>query len=655
MRKFIRVGLILSVLFTPTIVSKAAAPPSTHIFLDQSPIKQVDTYKLNQVVYVEAKPLLLADGFQFIWDVNSQTVQLDREGISALVTMNSAKAMLNNKQITLNSVVMLRAGIVYISVDDLATLMGKELVKSINAANLYYKSSLKDLIYKALNDTKSTYAYEGRLLNNQRSGIGKLYKDGVLLYEGFFSDHMLNGYGKLYMNGKLLVEGGFSANEPDGNATYHMANGEIYEGAFLAGRMTGRGLLYRGKILLYDGNWLDGKMSGVGVVYDSSSQITYSGSLKNNIPDGYGIQFVNGKKQYQGGWIEGHKQGQGMLFNKDGQLKYMGSFVNDQMEGLGASVGFHMSKWVSEGPNNQIISEEKETATITYGSFVNDKLIRATSMIKYTGDLDVNKIPNGVGSFYSSNGLTSSRLGTLNAADLIYVGAVKEAKRDGLGKAYVNNQLVYDGAFSDDVRSGKGKEYVGGQLVYDGNWNTDIRSGAGKIFEYFGNNVDFSGIGSVIFKEVDYLLGRVRSTKHVRKYTGDIVNGELTGTGSLYELDSSSVTSYFTQTGVLVFKGKFANGSRVGNGIEYMGSSIIFEGNYNNDLRDGLGREYVNGILTYEGSYAKGKKDGMGRLYVDNSLVYEGYFKEDKKNGYGKAIKNNVVTFEGEFVNDIQQ
>jgi hypothetical protein len=655
MRIFISIGLILSLLFTPTIATKAATSPATHIFLDQNPVKQAATFRQDDVVYVEAKPLLLADGFLIIWDANTQAIQLDRRGISALVTVNSVKAKLNNKQITLTSVVMLRAGVIYISVDDLATLMGKELSKSVNSANMYYKSSLKDIVYKALNDTKSTYTYEGKTLSNKRSGAGKLYKDGELLYEGYFADNVLNGYGKLYINGKLLVEGGFSANEPDGNATYYMANGEVYEGTFLSGRMTGKGSLYRGNILLYEGKWLDDKMSGVGIVYDSSGNVVYSGSLRNNIAEGYGVAFVDNNKQYQGDWIEGRKHGQGILFDEDGQLKYIGAFANDRMEGLGTNVSFQMLNWAREGPNNQITTERKETATLIQGRFMNDKLIQASEEIKYTGQFGENKIPNGIGAFYAQ-GSTSSRLGTFNSSDIIYEGAVKEAKRHGVGKAYVNKLLVYDGEFSNDLRRGKGKEYVAGQLVYDGNWINDRRNGTGKLFEYYGDTSTFTGTGTVIIKDVEYLVGQLRSTKLVRKYAGDIVKGSMTGKGSLYELNISSTTSYLFQTGVLVFNGAFKDGSRDGEGIEYNRFRVKqYEGNYNNDMRNGKGKEYLNGSLTYDGSFLNDKKDGYGKLYVNNSLVYEGYFKENKKNGYGKAIKNNVVTFEGEFINDIQQ
>jgi hypothetical protein len=656
MRIFISVGLILTLLFTPTIASKAATPPTTHIFLDQIPIKQATTYRLDQVIYVEAKPLLLADSFKLQWNASNQTLQIDRRGISATVTVNSVKAQVNNKNVTLRSQVIHREGAVYISVDDLATIMGKELAKSINSTNMYYNSSLKDLIYNALNDTDSTYKYEGKLVQNKRSGVGKLYRNGQLLYEGNFSENVLSGYGKLYNNGKLLVEGGFSDNEPDGNASYYMASGEVYEGAFLNGRMTGEGSLYRGKILLYNGNWLDGKMEGIGAVYDSGGNVVYSGSLGNSVPDGFGIQFVGTNKRYQGYWNEGRKHGQGMLFDDDGNLTYMGNFANDQKSGVGANVRFATLTWVDEGPNNTIISEQLETATMNHGQFNNDILFRASSEVRYTGQFDENKVPNGIGKLYSSTGQTSSRLGTLDGIELIYEGSVKDAKRHGVGKVYEDLQLIYDGSFSNDVRRGKGKEYVAGQLVYNGNWINDRRNGVGKLYEYYGDTSKFTGTGTVIIKDVEYLTGRLRSTKLIRKYAGDIVNGSMTGNGSLYELNISSTTSYLFQAGVHVFNGAFKDGLRDGAGIEYNRFHLKqYEGNYANDMRNGKGKEYLNGSLIYDGSFLNDKKDGYGKLYVNNSLVYEGYFKENKKNGYGKAIKNNVVTFEGEFIDDIQQ
>ncbi len=657
MRIMITVYMAIVLLIMPVLVSDASGEATNQIYLDNNEVNHSTTYMLNGKLYVGVRSLMEADGLTLVWNKNNNTLQANRSDYRLVLTLNSVKATVNNKMTTLSVKVTMKDGSIFLAADDLALVLDKQISTSFNSGKVYFKSSLKDTIHKALNETKSKYTYEGKLVDNKRSGIGNLFKNGQLIYEGEFANNNLQGYGKLYLNGSLAVEGGFRSNNPHGHAIYYMSNGEVYDGDFLNGRMTGLGKLYRGKTLLYEGDWLDGKMSGVGEVYDALGRLTYAGDIKSNIRDGYGIQYSNGKKTYQGYWHKGLMQGQGALFDERGEITFIGSFVNNVKDGYGTAVSFRMTPWISNGPNNTVITEQLETAVMDPGEYKSDKLIASTGdSIWYTGQFNTDKLPDGLGKFYRSTSTFTSQSGILTDVELFYSGAVKEGKMHGLGKAYKDGRLIYDGEFSGDKRQGKGKEYENGLLVYYGDWKNERRSGNGKLYEYVANISEFTGRGTVIIKEGEFQLGQLRTTKAVYKYIGRIVNGAITGSGNLYLLDPASTISYFAQSGPSAYYGDFVDGLRQGEGIIYnMNLTKQFEGSYVDDLREGAGKEYTNGMITYNGYYLKDMRDGFGLLYENSRLVYEGFFKENKKHGYGKEYKNGILIFEGDFINDAQQ
>ncbi len=658
MKILVTLCLTLCLLIMPILVTEASGQVTNRIYLDHIEVIVTSTYTSNTKSYVAVRPILQADGWTMVWESSSKILRaVNQAGHRIVLTLDSNKATVNNKSITLGAKVSMREGSIHLAADDLALVLDKEISTTVNSNNIYFKSTLKEDIYKALNDTKSTYTYDGKLVENKRSGVGKLFKNGQLIYDGDFSENKLEGYGKLYLSGKLAVEGGFKDNEPHGHAVYDMSNGEVYDGAFLKGRMTGEGKLYRGKTLLYDGAWLNEKMSGVGQVYDAAGEIVYAGEIKNNARDGFGIQYANGKKKYQGYWYKGLMQGEGKLFDRNGEITFIGSFVNNQKEGTGTAVSFKLRPWVSEGPNHTWITEQLDTANMDMGEYKNDKLIDSReNSTWYTGQYNSDKIPNGIGKFYRSTGTFNLQSGILADVELYYSGEVKAGKMHGLGKAYKAGELIYDGEYAADLRHGKGKEYKDGLLVYYGDWKNERRSGNGKSFEYKANISRFSGRNTAIITEGEFLLGQLRTTKAVYKYMGTFTNGAITGSGNLYVLDATSTVSYDLQSGTHAYYGEYKDGLRHGEGIVYSKNLVKqFEGTYFNDLREGAGKEYTNGLITYDGFYLNDMRDGFGRLYENYGLVYEGYFKENKKYGYGKEYKNGILIFEGDFINDVHQ
>ena len=119
----------------------------------------------------------------------------------------------------------------------------------------------------------------------------------------------------------------------------------------------------------------------------------------------------------------------------------------------------------------------------------------------------------------------------------------------------------------------------------------------------------------------------------------------------------------------LIFEGKYINGKRNGEGIEYSKFGIlIFEGDYLNGKREDY---YFYGEVIFEGEYINGERwngrgydarnnviyeliDGKGaitELNGDSELVFEGEYLNGKRNGNGKEYWIGELVFEGEYLN----
>ena len=67
---------------------------------------------------------------------------------------------------------------------------------------------------------------------------------------------------------------------------------------------------------------------------------------------------------------------------------------------------------------------------------------------------------------------------------------------------------------------------------------------------------------------------------------------------------------YFGYDDTLLFEGKYSNGEKNGEGIEYdKDGKVIFKGEYSNGIINGKGKEYnKDGKVIFKGEYFKGKK-----------------------------------------------
>lgn len=107
-----------------------------------------------------------------------------------------------------------------------------------------------------------------------------------------------------------------------------------------------------------------------------------------------------------------------------------------------------------------------------------------------------------------------------------------------------------------------------------------------------------------------------------KAYVGDVKNGIVSGTGTLYD-----------PAGDIVYTGEFDANEYNGTGRLYDAGQVLkYEGSFRNNLYDGEGKEYQsNGSLIYEGEYQLGYRNGNGQLYDSSeNLVYTGTFSKNQ-------------------------
>jgi len=106
--------------------------------------------------------------------------------------------------------------------------------------------------------------FEGEYRNGERNGFGIEYLFDKAAFEGFWKNGQKHGHMKMFAGDELRFEGEYEFNESK------------------------RGVLY-----------IDG-------------MVFYEGELKDLLPDGYGIEFDEGRKVYEGEWKKGKYNGAGI-------------------------------------------------------------------------------------------------------------------------------------------------------------------------------------------------------------------------------------------------------------------------------------------------------------------------------------------------------
>lgn len=157
-----------------------------------------------------------------------------------------------------------------------------------------------------------------------------------------------------------------------------------------------------------------------------------------------------------------------------------------------------------------------------------------------------------------------------------------------------------------------------------------------------------SRITSVYYDYDDMKLGEYDGKANIRAangevvYTGDIVKGVCTGTGTLWNQD-----------GVLIYKGNFVNNAFEGDGTRYYPSGKpLYIGEFSENLYSGRGTLYYpDGTIQYEGEFENGNFQGKGAEYNEKGImIYEGDFFSGIHHGTGTSYYNSgIKKYEGDF------
>ena len=126
------------------------------------------------------------------------------------------------------------------------------------------------------------------------------------------------------------------------------------------------------------------------------------------------------------------------------------------------------------------------------------------------------------------------------------------------------------------------------------------------------------------------------------KYTGTMLNNEITGVGEYIFSNGSTYT------------GSVLNGLRDGEGIFQSIDGIIYEGEWKRGLKHGKGK-IVQGNMELEGEWKEGVICGKCRIQWKSGNLFEGELADNKLNGNGYMVWNDKnEKYTGRWENNLQ-
>ena len=337
----------------------------------------------------------------------------------------------------------------------------------------------------------------------------------------------------------------------------------------------------------------------------------YTGSLKDDKPDG-----------------------EGALINEFGII-YKGEFKEGKINGKGKSYLYEKKI--------EIINKKPKTSDFRCGLFgeriCQKKIIKSIefkNLLKiYEGNFN-SLIKNGKYIEYNSN------------KQKIYEGEYKNDKRDGKGIEYNNGIKVYEGEYKDDMRNGIGIEYINGIKIYEGAFENNKYHGKGCLFynngktQYIGNFNNGIFFGDGIYYDVSG--GKIK-----------VSNGL-----PLLNIQFPKYFNIYYNSGKIHYKISLENKKDcILKGKEYNSEQkLIYSGNFKTQSIYEKQKEQIN-IENYikNETYIILLKDGYGTNYIsDEQIEYRGGFKYNCYNGQGILYNytyDNVryIQYDGCFLN----
>ncbi|WP_295631837.1 hypothetical protein [uncultured Intestinimonas sp.] len=170
--------------------------------------------------------------------------------------------------------------------------------------------------------------------------------------------------------------------------------------------------------------------------------------------------------------------------------------------------------------------------------------------------------------------------------------------------------------------------------------DADLQTWSGRVIVYYDEAKEQPMYSGTLQDGLLQGRGREYDEAGLVTYEGSFVDGQRSGTGSLYE------------NGVLVYEGDFANGAATGMGIAYADGVKRYEGAFVDGVYEGEGAEYdADGNLKYKGSFAAGVYEGQGTAYYPSGeRAYVGAFAGGLYEGEGtEYTEDGQVRYKGAF------
>jgi hypothetical protein len=301
----------------------------------------------------------------------------------------------------------------------------KSKINLIIILQFIYKSLFFSLLITSLAIYSSPK--KGECVGDCENGKGKFQYDKSLdEYEGNFQDGKFHGYGVLKIHkGKNkkekiydIYEGMFSFDQMEGEGIYKYANGDTITGIFSKNKLNGIGTAKNGFI-------------------EKNLGYYYSGMLKDNKFDGFGVYKY-----------------------PDGSF-YIGEFQEGKMSGLGFIKKGNLFKFIDGYDRTG-----KPEKTLVY---------------KYSSD------------FYVIQKDTKKQKESLIKKDnFLYGGEIEEDNLNGVGFSIFEKGNIYFGEWSDNIKNGTGIFLQPSGKLYIGNFENNLLNGFGLKFDKDGD-LEYSG------------------------------------------------------------------------------------------------------------------------------------------------------------------
>lgn len=413
-------------------------------------------------------------------------------------------------------------------------------------------------------------------------------------YDGDIMGGVAHGYGEIYYDNGNSYRGEWKNGKFHGHGTYYNANGNRYVGEFAHDERHGNGTMY-----FANGSRCEGRFS-----YDHFVHGTY--------------YFNDGFKQY-GDWDEDYQpHGKSKLYAPDGSV-YEGTFNHGKWHGTTTINYVDGRKVVSTFVNGQ-----SQGASTTFYPFLK---IKATSTYK-----DGERISPTVYYDYNGNVIDTASIRIDYPDGAVYVGEIKDGKKQGKGIYFMSANRYYVGTFDNDHIHGSGTMYYDNGKRFEGNWQHGKTHGKGVWYFINGtkrtaeyDNGKQISLGDVV--DASVCLPKTASPKKTASSEGNVkksTTAELNTPpkdnvkNNQASADDQSTIEY--PDGKYV--GKLHKGKRQGFATMYYADGW-YAGDWKNDKKHGKGTMYYTDLSYYDGEWENDEMHGEGTLLFPIETVWK--------------------------------